>query len=115
MYILSNIDKWQHDRRRAEAFVHSMCDLLRSLRPRIVNGIEAATPLVVYTDAAFEGGIASWGSVVFDRHSGLTAIHWGRIDPQMISSWQFSSGEQICHKLKLMPCLSPGTGIRLLS
>ena len=29
--------------------------------------------------------------MVFDRHSGLTAVHWGTID----EAWQFSSGEQI--------------------
>ena len=95
MYLLSNCDKWRHSGPQIKVVIESTCAMLQALRPRIVNCFQVKSPLIIYTDAAFEKGVATWGSIVFDRHSGLTAVHWGVIAESLIAAWQFSSGEQI--------------------
>ena len=94
-YLLSNYEQWRYDKSQVAAIVDSTCEMLEALQPRIVRCFEVKTPLIVYTDAAFEGGVATWGAILFDRHSGLTVVHWGSIDPSLISAWQALSGEQI--------------------
>ena len=93
--MLSNYDKWRHDRAQVAAVINSTCIMLEMLKPRIVSCFEVTSPFVVYTDAAFERNIATWGAVVFDRHSGLAAGHWRTIDSSLVLAWQSTSGEQI--------------------
>lgn len=94
-YLLSNYEKWQCDKSQMRAVIESTCDMLQTLQPRLVSCFETASPLVVYTDAAFESGTATWGAVLFDRHSGSTFVHWGTIDAKLVAAWQCISGEQI--------------------
>ena len=84
-----------YDKSQVATIVDSTCTMLEALQPRIVRCFEVKTPLIVYADAAFEGGVATWGAILFDRHSGRTVVHWGSIDPSLISAWQALSGEQI--------------------
>ena len=96
-YLLSNYEKWRYDKSQLSAIIDSTCAMLETLKPHIVSCFEITTPIVVYTDAAFEKDVATWGAIIFDRRSGLTAVHWhwGTIEAALVSAWKSSSGEQI--------------------
>ena len=94
-YLLSNYEKWQYDQSQMKAIIESTCTMLQTLQPRMVSCLEVTSPLVIYTDAAFESGVATWGAALFDRHSGRTLVHWGVIDARLVAAWQCLSGEQI--------------------
>ena len=67
-YMLSNYDKWRHNRAQVAAVINSTCTMLEMLKPRIVSRFEVTSPIIVFTDAASERSTATWGAVVFDRH-----------------------------------------------
>ena len=94
-YLLSNYKKWKYNKSQVAAVIDSTCTMLEKLKPRIVSCFEVTAPIVVYTDAAFERDVATWGAILFGRHSGLTAVHWGTIDSALVSAWKALSGEQI--------------------
>ena len=39
--------------------------------------------------------VATWGSILFDRHSNFTAAHRGTIDSWLVSAWKNAAREQI--------------------
>ena len=59
MYLLSNYEKWRYDSPQIRTVVESTCAMLETLKPRIVNCFQVRSPLIAYTDAAFENGVAT--------------------------------------------------------
>ena len=60
-------------------FAESAKELLTNLKPQLVSACAVELPTIVYTDAAFENDLATWGSVLVDRVSKYRMVHWGRV------------------------------------
>ena len=68
---------------------------LQKLAARVVHVGKAIPPLIVFTDAAFEEGTATWGIVCIDLHSGARSVSGGVIPAEAIVSWQKDGSSQI--------------------
>ena len=68
---------------------------LRKLAARVIHVGKAIPPLIVFTDAAYESGTATWGIVCIDLHSGTRFVSGGNIPDAVITSWQEDGSSQI--------------------
>ena len=70
-------------------------DLLEKLQPRILNCEGDPSPVLIFTDAAYEDGHATWGIVVGDTLTGTFEVSGGHIPAALIDQWKFVVGEQV--------------------
>ncbi|CAE6911825.1 gpt [Symbiodinium sp. CCMP2592] len=68
---------------------------LEALTPKTMCLKGGARPLVIFTDAAYEQGVASWGLVVLDPDSGRREVAGGRIPSSLIELWHQDTEDQI--------------------
>ena len=54
---------------KVKDFCRTTLSILSSLRPRYISVLANSSPILVYTDASYEDGLASWGAVIIDLHS----------------------------------------------
>ncbi|CAE7239607.1 unnamed protein product [Symbiodinium sp. CCMP2592] len=76
-------------------------DLLRGARPRRVSWHSPDAPILIFTDAAFEKGLATVGAVVIDTMGGPASIYDGVLPSSLVSSWQRYDDEQIICQAEL--------------
>ena len=69
--------------------------LLDNIEPRILDCRGETTPLLIFTDAAFEDGVATWGCVVIDPSTGAAEVSGGSVPDFLVKCWQNLAGEQI--------------------
>lgn len=61
--------------------------MVRTLKPKILDTKGIATPVLVFTDAAHEDGIATWGIVVIYPVTGLRIAIGGIIPNSLVEAW----------------------------
>lgn len=72
-------------------FAESAKELLTNLKPQLVSACAVELPTIVYTDAAFENDLATWGRCYL---IGWASIGWfiGGVSP--VIPWQCAAGTQ---------------------
>ena len=79
--------------------VASLCkwarDVLSVLSPREVNPGGRVEPVLVFTDAAYEEDVATWGIVLLDPISGVRTALGGRIPDNLVSLWHELGSQQV--------------------
>ncbi|CAE7283062.1 unnamed protein product, partial [Symbiodinium sp. KB8] len=85
--------------------IRSLCDkvkeLLANSKPRKVSWHSPDSPILLFTDAAFEKGRATVGAVVIDTLGGPADIYDGELPGKLVSSWQRYADEQIICQAEL--------------
>ncbi len=92
-YLLSNYEKWRYNKSQVAAVIDSTCTMLETLKPRIVSCFEITAPIVIYTDAAFEKDVATWGAILLMRpwyqHGSLLQVNRSYHKLKLTLSWSF--------------------------
>ena len=65
------------------------------LEPRILNCSGLAASVLIFTDAAYEDGLATWGCVVIDPLTDTSEVSGGAIPEKLVSCWQQLAGQQV--------------------
>ncbi|CAE7035336.1 gpt [Symbiodinium sp. CCMP2592] len=68
---------------------------LKRLTPKTMCLSGVLRPLVIFTDAAYEKGAATWGLVVLDPASGRREVAGGQIPSSLIELWHHDTEDQI--------------------
>ena len=63
--------------------------------PRVLDLRAKCRPLVVFTDAALEGGVATWGFALIDPASGRREVAGGCIPSQLVDLWHLDTSDQV--------------------
>lgn len=66
-----------------------------ALEPRVLNASGLSASILIFTDAAYENGVATWGCVLIDPSTGVREVSGGTIDPQLVSCWLQRAGKQV--------------------
>ena len=69
--------------------------LLDRLEPRILSCSGLAASVLIFTDAAYEDGSATWGCVVVDPLTNMSEVSGGAIPEKLVSCWQKLAGQQV--------------------
>ena len=69
--------------------------LLDRLEPRILNCSGLTTSVLIFTDAAYEDGSATWGCVVADPLTNTSEVSGGSIPEKLVVCWQKLAGKQV--------------------
>ena len=75
--------------------------LLRKARPRSVEPCLFSSPLIIYTDGAFEQGVGTWGALVLDREAGTRTVFSGRVPDELIKFWTAHAGKQVICEVEM--------------
>ena len=81
-------------------------DLLAGAKPRRVSWHSPDSPMLIFTDAAFEKGRATLGAVVIDTLGGPADIYDGELPAKLLASWQRYADEQIICQAELAAAVS---------
>ncbi|CAE7297403.1 unnamed protein product [Symbiodinium sp. CCMP2592] len=68
---------------------------LEALTPKTMCLKGGSRPLVIFTDAAYEQGVATWGLVVLDPDAGRRKVAGGRIPSSLIELWHQDTEDQV--------------------
>ncbi|CAE7769181.1 kptA, partial [Symbiodinium sp. KB8] len=77
----------------------------RAISP-LVSWHSPDSPILIFTDAAFEKGRATLGAVVMDTLGGPADIYDGELPSKLVSSWQRYADEQIICQAELAAAVS---------
>ena len=82
-------------RRQISLFGAYLESTLRCLKPRQFRCADPSDKVLVFTDAAFEGGQATWGVVILDLVSNRREVSGGVIPRELVDFWLAEAGEQV--------------------
>ena len=69
--------------------------LLEHCQPRIFGCRGPTQPVLIFSDAAFENGVGTYGIVLLDPFTNLRIVGGGEIDPKLISFWRQDCPDQV--------------------
>lgn len=78
--------------------------MLRAQKPRVHSTLEANRPILIFTDGAYEDGVATAGAVVVDvsqRHAYVVTV-----PDELVKLWNRVAGDQIISQVKLWALVS---------
>ena len=52
---------------------------LDAMQPKTLGPTKIETPVLIFTDGAYEDGKATWGAVILDEHTGTSVVHHGKV------------------------------------
>ena len=83
----------------SQAQIRELCAwthaLVGNLKPKTIDPKGITTPLLIFTDAAYEDGVATWGVVIIDPHEGLRTAVGGTIPARLVETWHQLGSEQV--------------------
>ena len=79
----------------------AILDTLKKCKPRTVSWHSPAEPVLLFTDASYEGGRSGIGAVLVDTLGGKPEIFDGEIPGDVIRHWQSTGQEQIISQAEL--------------
>ena len=88
-------------------------DCLSNLRGRTVDGRGERRPVLVFTDAAFEGGVSTYGVVIIDQVSSKREVFGGEI-PQHLTDFWLQRGSQVMAQAEAFAMLIASIAFRLV-
>ena len=68
---------------------------LDAIQPKTLGPMKIKTPVLIFTDGAYEDGKATWGAVILDEHTGTSVVHHGEVPPNLLRSWRSQGKEQV--------------------
>ena len=90
--------------------IKGLCDKIKELlaraKPRKVSWHSPDSPILIFTDAAFEKGQATVGAAVIDTLGGPADIYDGKLPGELVASWQRYADEQIICQAELAAAVS---------
>ena len=78
---------------------------LDRVKPRFIDLTACASPVLVFTDASWDGTNAGWGCVIIDRSNGTKIVAGGNIASRLTSHWISQVGSQIICEAELYAVL----------
>ena len=94
---------------RSRESYQKLCEWLSTLldrvKPRHIDLTTSVSPILVFTDASWDGTNAGWGCVIIDRSDGTKIVAGGNIAPRLISHWISQVGTQIICEAELYAAL----------
>eukprot|EP00438_Fugacium_kawagutii_P033030 Skav231048 [mRNA] locus=scaffold2842:20283:21575:+ [translate_table: standard] len=102
MHRLSSLSQWKDSRVEVASFCDQTMHCLRNLKPRYISVLANSVPIIVYTDGAFEAGVATWGGVVIDHYSSVAVVHHGVLPEEILDHWRASVGQQLICQIELL-------------
>ena len=69
--------------------------VLSNWEPRILDCGGSTTPLLIFTDAAYEDEVATCGCVVIDLATVTSEVSGGSVPDSLVSCWQKLAGKQV--------------------
>lgn len=68
---------------------------MATVQPKHILPGDETDSVVVFTDAAYENDVATWGIVVLDAASGLRTSVGGIVPKQLVDAWHTFGVEQV--------------------
>ena len=75
-------------------------ETVQQMEPKRWKCTQLEKPWVIFTDGAFEDGVATIGAVVFPPR-GQPVVHGGRVPDELVRKWQSEGGEQVIAQVEL--------------
>ena len=73
--------------------------------PRRVNLDRGEMPVLIFTDGAFERGIATIGGVLFDPLDSAIECFGGQVGPETVDRWRATGIEQVIGQAGILPVI----------
>lgn len=102
MHVLSSASSWKDSHSKVRAFCDNTVACIKRLKPRYISVLANTVPILIYTDGAYENGVASWGAVVIDHYSSLAIVHHGKIPTEILDHWRTTVGQQLICQVELV-------------
>ena len=84
---------------RTAADLRALCEfgikLLENCKPRVFGCRGPERPVLIFTDAAYEKGVASYGVVHVDPFTSSRLVGGGKIAPALVDFWKLDSPDQV--------------------
>lgn len=92
------------------------CDKLLSLlersKPKTISCFHEGPPIVVFTDSAFEGGVATAGALVIDPLRGPPLVFDGVVPHEVVSKWMEAGSKQVISQAELFVLVCMRVGLK---
>ena len=92
---------WQQDPSQFAELCDSILATLGKCKPRSLSWRSPHHPILLFTDAAFEDGIAGIGAVLVDTLGGKPEVYDGQIPADLIRHWQPTGQQQVISQAEL--------------
>ena len=69
--------------------------VLSVLAPRRIDPAGTTQPVLIFTDAAYEAGVATWGMVILDPLTGVRSAMGGQIPMPLVERWHDLGSDQV--------------------
>ena len=80
-------------------------EVLQIIQPRNISLADVETPILVYTDGAYESGKGTWGAIILDPVSGLRLCFEGVVPSYLLAAWSSQVGEQLICQIEMFAFL----------
>lgn len=103
-YPMHQLSKLMASRTSGDAvcrFCDSTNQLLSEVKPRYISILPNQSPILIYTDGAFEDGRGTWGAVSVDRYSSVRVVHHGTVPDNIMRHWSAVVGKQLICQIEL--------------
>ena len=80
--------------------IAQLAEHVDAARPRSIPLTRADDPIVLLTDAAFDGGLATFGAVMFDPKNGTFEFFGGKFSAETVKYWQRDGALENCEEPK---------------
>ena len=99
------LNDWVYHRGVSELEARQVCDYLevvtKSVEPRVIGLQDCDTPIVIYSDGAFESGKGTWGAFVYDPLDDKRWVFSGTVPEPLLQFWSATVGEQLICEIEL--------------
>ena len=99
------LNDWVYHRGVSEAEAQQVCDYLevitKSVTPRVIGLQDSDTPIIIYSDGAFESGTGTWGAFVYDPLENKRWVFSGTVPEVLLRYWSETVGEQLICEIEL--------------
>ena len=99
------LNDWVYHRGVSEAEARQVCDYLevvtKSVTPRVIGLQDYDTPIIIYSDGAFESGTGTWGAFVYDPLDNKRWVFSGKVPEALLQFWSATVGEQLICEIEL--------------
>ena len=82
-----------------------LATLLDRVKPRLIDLSAGAQPILVFTDASWDGANAGWGCVIIDQFDNTKIVAGGQISSRLTAHWISQVGDQIICEAELYAAL----------
>ena len=104
---------WKQSRDDFVGLCDGILSTLDKCKPRNISWHSPTPPLLLFTDASYEGGVAGIGAVLVDTLRGRPEVYDGQIPEDLIQHWTSTGQEQVISQAELAVAMRFVRGARL--